>query len=110
LNGTTGSIARLQTCFPAVQYVDTAQGNGLNEFLYVDGLNAREALKTSGARITIKERGPLVASFAITSRPPGCNALTQEVRVVNGLGRVDVINTIDKENIRSEAPVDFLRS
>jgi alpha-mannosidase len=107
INESTGSISRLETLSPLIQYADTTQGIGLNEYLYVDGLDAREALRPSKVLIAIKERGPLVASFEIRSQAPGCAAFMQEVRVVNGLGRVDLINTIDKMKIRTKEAVHF---
>ena len=105
LDTTTGTISHLKTIVPAVDYVDTALGRGLNEYLYVSGLDAREALTSGRASVAIRERGPLVASFVVTSDAPGCNALTREVRVVSGTGRVDVINTIDKEKVRTKEAV-----
>jgi alpha-mannosidase len=107
LSGTTGAITRLRTLFPAIDYVDTTQGGGLNEFLYMAGLDAREAVRNGRPSITVKERGPLVASFVAVSDAPGCNSLTREIRMVSGAGRVDVINTIDKKMVRTKESVHF---
>ncbi len=103
----TGAISRLATLFPAVEYVDTTRGAGLNEYLYVPGLDPREALRSGKASIAIQERGPLVASLVVTSNAPGCRALKREVRLVSGMGRVDMINTIDKEKVRANEAVHF---
>jgi alpha-mannosidase len=107
LDTTTGTIIRLKTIAPAIEFVDAKQGRGLNEYLYVSGLDAREALKAGKTTVAIKERGPLVASFVAASDAPGCNSLTREVRMVSGMGRVDLINTIDKQKVRSKEAVHF---
>jgi hypothetical protein len=104
---TSGSLRHVKTIVPPIDYVDTTQGSGLNEYFYVSGLDAREALKSGTPSIAIKERGPLVASFVVTSEAPGCNALRREVRVISGMGRVEVINTIDKRKVRTKEAVHF---
>ena len=103
----TGNINHLRTKSPAIEFVDATQWGGLNGYFYVSGLDAREALTNGKATVSIKERGPLVASFVVTSSAPGCKALTRELRVVSGMGRVDVINTIDKQKVRSKEAVHF---
>ena len=51
--------------------------------------------------------GPLVATMVVESNAPGCRQLTREVRVVDGASRVDLINTIDKTEIRDAESVHF---
>ena len=58
-------------------------------------------------KISIKERGPLVASLLIESEAPGCRKLTREVRVIDGLDRVDLLNTVDKLPVRAKEGVHF---
>ena len=58
-------------------------------------------------KITVKERGPLVASLLIESDAPGCRRLSRELRVVDGIGRVDLINVVDKEQARTKESVHF---
>ncbi len=105
LEKSTGDISSLRTIDPPVEYVDTAKGSGLDGYFYLAGLDAREALRSSRPTIAAGERGPLVASFVVTSDAPGCNALKREYRVVSGLGGVDVINTIDKKIVRTNEAV-----
>jgi alpha-mannosidase len=107
LDTATGCISHLKTIVPSVDYVDTAGGGGLNGFFYVPGLDTREARTSGRPTVTVKERGPLVASFLMTSDAPGCNLLMREVRVVRGMGRVDLINTIDKQKVRTKEAVHF---
>jgi len=107
LNEETGAISRLRTVLPPIDLVDTADGGGLNDYLYVSGLDAQEAARNGKPSIVVKERGPLVASFLVTSDAPGCKSLTREVRLISGMGRVDVINTIEKQRVRTKEAVHF---
>ncbi len=58
-------------------------------------------------KISVKEKGPLVASLLIESDAPGCKKLTREVRVVDGLDYVEIIDTIDKLPVRAVEGVHF---
>ena len=64
--------------------------------------------KTNGpVKITVVEPGPLVAMLRIESEAPGCNRLTREVRVVDGLDWVDITDIIDKKAVREKEGVHF---
>ena len=39
--------------------------------------------------------------------PPGCTKLSREIRVVDGLDRVDIINVLDKKAVRQKEGVHF---
>jgi len=87
---------------------DLAAGKGhigLNDYFYVAGRNPKEPQRNGPVTITVKETGPLVASLIIESDAPGCNKLTREVRLVGGLDRVDIIDTIDKQKIYQQEAV-----
>jgi alpha-mannosidase len=107
LDSQTGAIRHLKTLLPAIECVDTTKGSGLNEYLYVPGIDPKEATKNGKVTVTVKDRGPLVASVVITSAAPGCKKLTREVRVISGMERVDLINTIDKAMVRANEAVHF---
>ena len=47
----------------------------------------------------------MVASLLIESDAPGCTKFTREVRVVDGLDRVDIINVLDKRPVRQKEAV-----
>ena len=51
--------------------------------------------------------GPLVASVVITSTAPGCNSLARELTVSAGCDRLDIANTVDKQNIYAPEGVHF---
>jgi alpha-mannosidase len=107
LDKETGAIISLKTLVPSMEYVDTTRSGGLNQYLYVPGIDPREAVRSRKASIVALERGPLVASFVVTSEAPGCKGLKSEVRLISGMGRVDLLNTIDKEKVRKNEAVHF---
>ena len=65
-------------------------------------------MQRNGApRISVKEKGPLIASLLIESEAPGCKWLLREVRLVDGLDSVEIINTVDKLPVRAKEGVHF---
>jgi hypothetical protein len=78
---------------------------GLNEYLFVPGRYPDSVLRAELQAISWKEQGPLVFLMEARSEAPGAQGpLVSEVRIVEGLERVDVTNTLDKElNLDPEA-------
>ncbi len=97
----SGAISHFILRDPGVDLVDSTKSMGLNEYLYVDGFDPRDARRVGKTTVRIKEQGPLVASLLVTSDAPGCNQLEREVTVIHGLNRVDLTNTIDKRRVRT---------
>jgi len=81
--------------------------NGLNEYFYIEGFDAGKSQTNATSVIKIKENGPLLASFSIESEAPGCISIKREVRIVNGINKIDIINTIDKKMIRKGEAIHF---
>ncbi len=105
VNEKTGSIVSLRAKESGEEFADTTIQSGINEYLYVPGRDPASALKSGPPRISIKERGPLVYTLTISSDAPGCNSLTREVRLADGMGRVDIFDTIDKKKVRDKEAV-----
>jgi hypothetical protein len=101
----TGEIKSLRKSGLDEEFVDPTAGGGLNRYLYVVGSDAKGAKPSGKATVQIGERGPLVNSQLIESEAPGCNKFTREIRVINGLDRVDIVNVIDKKPIRQKEGV-----
>ena len=60
------------------------------------------ALQRSGpAKITVRDKGPLVASLLVESDAPGCHKLTREIRLVAGGDYVELLNTVDKKRLEA---------
>ena len=98
-----GTIASLKA--GGEELVNPAAGVGLNGYVYLPGGNVKDAEHNGPVRIRVLERGPLVASLEITSDAPGCNRLVRQVRVINGLDRVEIVDMVDKKLIRAKASI-----
>jgi len=72
---------------------------GLNDYFYVAGRDPKKPVRTGPAKISVKEYGRMMASLVAESDAPGCHKLTREVRLISGLERIDIIDTIDKKKV-----------
>jgi len=103
----TGAIESLKHSVYAGEFVDGNAGFGLNEYFYLPGKDPHDAKGVNTVRIRSGENGPLVASLVVESEAPGCRFLTREIRLVDGLERVDIVNTVDKEKVAAKESVHF---
>jgi len=103
LDSASGAITSLRRRGLETEFVD-GQVNG---YLYLPGGNVKDARPNGPATVTIKEAGPLVASLLVQSQAPGCRKLLREVRVIDGLDRVEMIDRADKLPIRAIEGVHF---
>ncbi len=101
LDETSGAIASLRANGVDHEFVNAAANTGLNAYVYLLGGNVKDAQPNGPVKISVKENGPLVASLLVESDAPGCNKLEREVRLVSGLDRVEIIDTIDKKAVRT---------
>jgi alpha-mannosidase len=101
LDPNSGAIASLRANKLDHEFVSAAANVGLNEYVYLPGGNVNNAQRNGPARISVKDPGPLVASLLVESDAPGCNKLLREIRLVSGLARVEIVDTIDKKAVRS---------
>ncbi len=107
LDERSGSIAQLIWNGHDYASRGDAKDPRINDYYYVAGRNPENPQRAGRPTFSIKDRGPLVASMTVSSEAPGCHALEREVRVVAGLDRVDIVNTIDKRNIYEQEGVHF---
>jgi alpha-mannosidase len=89
------------------ELVDVGKAKGLNEYFYVAGRDPSDPQPAGKPIIRIKENGPLLVSLLIESTAPGCNKLTREIRLISGINRIDILNTVDKENIYEQEGIHF---
>jgi len=103
----TGAIAglRWKSGTRGAELVDPGRHSGLNEVLYVPGLDPKQAQGVRGVRIKVGEPGPLVASLIIESDVPGCVRLRREVRLAAGLGHVEIHDLLDRQRVREKESV-----
>ena len=103
----SGTIKSLTTKDLEINLANSQNGSGLNDYLYVAGRDPKNLLRNKNVSLRIKDRGPLVASVTITSEAPGCNSLERDIQIFAGLKRVDILNHVDKKNIRKPEGVHF---
>ena len=107
LDKTTGAIAELRAGGVPMNLVDGKAGLGLNDFFYVAGRDPGSPERNGPVQIRVQDHGPLVASLVVTGQAPGCRQLTREIRLVDGSDHVDIINTLDKLQVRTPEGVHF---
>ena len=72
------------------------------QYLYVDGRNPKDLQKQGKpVKITIKEKGPLVASLLVQPDAPGCNDMSCEIRMMEGMERIEIRYTLDRKRVRT---------
>jgi hypothetical protein len=103
----TGAISSLTDTGLAVDLVDHTAATALNDYFYLPGADLKNLQRGSRATITVKEAGSLVVALEVRSRAPGCDSLTREIRLVRGLERVDIADTVDKTAVRDKEGVHF---
>jgi hypothetical protein len=103
----TGAIKHLFSRVVGRELVSTNSMTALNDYFYLPDSDPQGVRRNGKPRISIREHGPLVASLAIESEAPGCEQLTREIRVIDGINRLEVINTVDKLPIRAKEGVHF---
>jgi len=107
VNAATGAISSIIRKDDEEELVDGTKQIGLNQYIYVPGRNPAEAVSTSNVSIVVKEKGPLVVSLEITSVSPGTEKLVQEIRLINDINRIDLVNTLLKSKVRVKEAVNF---
>lgn len=100
-----GTICSLKTQNNPFEY---ASGNGLNDYLYAGRLNANPQGIPHIDRIVLLDDGPVAATLRIESKAPGCNLLWRDVTIYKGINRVDLCNTLDKQDILEPENVRFV--
>jgi alpha-mannosidase len=105
VNSQTGAIDSLKWKKNGAQLVDATRGAGLNQYLYVLGTDPEKAQRVSNVRVRVKEQGYLVVSLLVEADAPGAKRYSSEIRLVEGLDRVDLITNLDKRAVRDKEGV-----
>lgn len=90
-----------------IELVDTNSATGLNDYFYLPGADLKGLQSNGPVKISVKERGPIIASLLIESEAPGCRKLTREIRMHAAKDYVEIINTVDKLPVREKESVHF---
>ena len=105
VNKVNGALDNFQWKRNGLRIVDLNRGIGLNEFLYVPGKDPADARRISNVKVSTKEKGKLVSSLLVEADAPGCKKYSYEVRVFDGIDRIDIINRVDKQPVRTKEGV-----
>ena len=105
MNPQSGAIDTFTWKEKGIQLVDHAQRSGLNQYLYVAGTDPDKAQPVSHVRVRMKEQGSLVVSFLVEADAPGAKSYSTEIRLVEGIDRLDLITNIDKLPVRDKEGV-----
>jgi alpha-mannosidase len=103
LDSATGDIVSLRAAGGEAEFAD----GQINNYLYLPGRDVKGVKPSGPAKVAIKEAGPLVVSLVAESDAPGCRRLAREVRLVDGLDRVDISDLVDKLPVRAVEGVHF---
>ncbi len=104
----TGAIVELRAVGIKDNLVECdGEGIALNDYIYVNGRDPGGRERIESTKIRILDRGPLVATVQVESSAPGANGLIRQVRLIDGLNRVDITNIIDKRAVREKEGVHF---
>ena len=105
INPKTGAIDSLKSKKNGFQLVDSARSLGLGQYLYVLGTDPEKAQQLSNVHVSVKEQGNLVVSLLVEADAPGAKHYSSEIRLVEGIDRVDLIVNIDKKSVREKEGV-----
>ncbi len=107
VNERTGAIKSLRARAIDNDFVDSASGDELNDYLYLQGNKLADLQRNGPVRISVKERGPVESVLQIVSEAPGCNSLTREVRLVRGMDYVELTDILDKKPATLDPSGDY---
>ncbi len=105
LDEQTGAIASLQ--YQGRELVDSNAPTALNDYFYLPGNDLKGLQRNGPVKISVKERGPLIASLLVESDAPGCRKLAREYRLHALRNYVEIIDTVDKVAVRAKEGVHF---
>jgi len=98
IDETTGAIKSIRRHAIDNNFVDSATGNYVNDYLFLNGNKLADLKRNGPVKISVMEKGPVLSTLLIeTSDAPGCNKLTREIRLINGLDYAEMTNILDKK-------------
>lgn len=100
-----GTIRSLKVSGDPYEY---AQGDGLNDYLYTGYITTNPRSIEQIRKITVLNNGEVAATLRVESEAPGCRVLWRDVTVYKGISRVDICNTLDKEDVVEPENVRFV--
>jgi len=111
----TGAIVSLLRTADGREFVNSSFPDQFNGYVYIRGRRpALARLQDSFSRreqgtaeVRVTEAGPLMCSVEIERPAPGSNSLTTAIVMYDGLDRIDVVNTLDRPQVRQPEAIHF---
>jgi hypothetical protein len=95
----TGVISELIDKKTGRNIVDNESEFGFNQLVYVDGRDSKNRFTPNDVVVKVKENGPLMASIEVSGSVKGVKEFRSEIRINTKNSKVELINSINKENI-----------
>lgn len=102
----TGSILSLRSN-DQFNYAGRYNGQGLNSYWYVPGLDPLGAVSNKNSTVKAIERGPVVTVIRFESEAPGANRLRKTISLYDGSNTVEIENEVDKKSVREKEGLRF---
>ncbi len=103
----TGTLISLRRAGIDHEFASVANGRGLNDYHYVPGRHATSQHLAQPPRIEALTSNGLTASLGVFAEVPGARQWIAVIRVVDGLDRVDIVNMLDKTEVRAQESVHW---
>lgn len=95
----SGAVESLIDKFRNIDLVDKSLSPGLDSWYYVSGRSPENKSSVSGTKIELSENGPVTSVLKTTSSLKGARSVTNYYQIINGLNKINLVSTIDKEKI-----------
>ena len=102
-----GAIFELRRAGLEANLVDETASRWLNDYVYVAGRDPANQHPAGRPSIEVLDAGPLVGTLEVSGDAPGTQGLVRRIRIVDGLDRVDIENTVDKLPVREKEGAHF---
>ncbi|MGC8739306.1 MAG: polysaccharide lyase family protein [Candidatus Hydrogenedens sp.] len=104
----TGTIKSLKMQPDGNEFIKDDNHYKTNQYLYTEGRNPENTKQAENIQIEVKEKGPVMGSIVVHSPSvPGAKEIHCEYILYAGSKFVEIINSIDKEDIRTPEAVHY---
>lgn len=103
----TGAITFLKMKNSEKNWVKKVEGNGLNDYLLVEGRSPEKPLGAKAHKIEKTDAGKLISSYKIQRKAPGCRSLITELRFVKPANTLEIVNILEKTETYTQEGVHF---
>lgn len=107
IDETTGRITSIFDKVNNRELVDSAQGFGMNELIYVESVNNETPARLQNVRVEKTADTPEYLEYAITGSAPNMPVVEQAVRLYRDRNLILFANRIEKQAVRAKEAIYF---